>query len=621
MGACVVAGLYFGRDVFIPISLALLLSFLLTYPVTWLEKLRLGRVPAVIIVLTLAFSTAGALLWAGTEQLSAIVVRLPSYQHNVQQKLETLRNPRSFGVARALENLKQMVIALSPNTPANTAKLHREKQVRPHSAVAKLSTREAAESAPIPVQMVKPQPSILESLGLISTSTVHTLLEAGAVVILTLFILIRRSDLRARLFRLLGPSQLNTMTAAIDEAAGRVSRYLLTQSSVNSGYGVSFGLGLYWIGVPYAPFWGGIVAVLRFIPYVGVLIAGACPFLLSLAVFDDWKRPLFTLGLFVVIEAMVSGIIEPWIFATRTGISSLAILVSAAFWTVLWGPIGLVISTPMTVCLFVLGRYFPQLEFLYIVLGDEPVLAPSACYYQRLLAFDEQEARDIAEGFLKGRTPEEMYESVLIPALLLTKHDRQKRMLDEERENVIYETTRDLIEDIGDTIATPKSFEESGTPEQSPVPLILCVPARDKADELIAIMLAQLLRRDGHSAETVPAQSLEGLVSVITQREPDVLYISALSPLAMRSVRTLCRVAHQRRPGMKIVLCLWHSTIEIENIQSRLGAACSASLVHNLAEAERQLQLSENSSGIILSQKRKPTQADAETRSQDLSVP
>jgi predicted PurR-regulated permease PerM len=577
--------------------LALLLSFLLTYPATWLEKLRLGRVPAVIIVLTLAFSTAGALLWMGTEQLSAIVVRLPDYQYNIQRKFEALHNPGRFGMARAVDNVKQIVIALSPNTAASAANLQREKQVHSHSPVAKLSARQTPESAPIPVEVVRPQPSILQSLGLISTSTVHTLLEAGAVVILTLFILIRRSDLRARLFRLLGPSQLNTMTAAIDEAAGRVSRYLLTQSSVNSGYGLLFGFGLYWIRVPYAPFWGGIAAVLRFIPYVGVLIAGACPFLLSLAVFDDWKRPLFTLGLFVLIEAMISGIIEPWILATRTGISSLAILVSATFWTVLWGPIGLVMSTPMTVCLFVLGRYFPPLEFLYIVLGDEPVLPPSACYYQRLLAFDEQEARDIADGFLKGRTPDELYESVLIPALLLAKRDRQRKVLDEEREKIIYQTTRDLIEDIGDTIAEClETTEETPRPEQPPLPLILCIPARDQADELIAIMLAQLLRRDGHSAEALPPRSVGEIVSVVMERQPDVLYVSALSPFAMNSVRSLFRKARQRRPGMKIVLCLWHSTTEIQDIQNRLGSACPASIVHRLAEAERQLQLREDSS-------------------------
>jgi predicted PurR-regulated permease PerM len=595
--AGVIAGLYFGRDVFIPIFLALLLSFLLTYPVSWLEKLRLGRVAAVIIVLALAFSTAGALLWMGTGQLSAIIVGLPEYQHNIQRKLDALRNPGSFGMARAVGNLKQMVIALSPNTAAGEANLQREKQVHPHSPAAKLSARRTTKSAPIPVEVVKPQPSILQALGLISTSTVHTLLGAGAVVILTLFILIRRSDLRARLFRLLGPSQLNTMTAAIDEAAERVSRYLFTQSSVNSGYGLLFGLGLYWIGVPYAPFWGSITAVLRFIPYVGVLIVGTCPFLLSLAVFDDWKRPLFTLGLFVLIEALVSGIIEPWIFATRTGISSLAILVSATFWTVLWGPIGLVISTPMTVCLFVLGRYFPPLEFLYIVLGDEPVLPPSACYYQRLLAFDEQEARDIADGFLKGRTPDELYESVLIPALLLAKRDRQRKVLDEEREKVIYQTTRDLIEDIGDTIAEYlETTEGTPRPEQLPLPLILCIPARDKADELIGIMLAQLLRRDGHNAEAVPPRSIEEIVTIVAERQPDVLCITALSPFAMSSVRSVCRKASQRRPGIKIVLCLWHSTTEIQDIQNRLGSACPASIVHNLAEAERQLQLSEDSS-------------------------
>ncbi len=575
-----IAGLYFGRHVLIPFVLAVLLAFLLTPPVIWLERLKLGRPLSVAIVLVVAFSTAGGILWVGTQQLSDIVVRLPQYQNNIRRKIDAIRNPAGSGFAKAAESLKQITVALGRSSTAA------QKQVS-HGSKGKAVPN---EPTPVPVQVVPQQPGALESFGVIGTSVAHVVADVLAVAILTLFMLMKRSDLRNRLFRLFGQGRINMVTTAMDDAANRVSKYLLTQSLVNGTFGFLLGSGLYFIGVPYAPFWGAAAALLRFIPYIGTLVAGACPLLLALAVFDGWRRPLLTLALFAVVEMSTSGIVEPWLYATKTGISSLAILVSAAFWTVLWGPIGLVLSTPVTVCLVVLGRHIPQMEFFYILLGDEPVLLPQAWYYQRLLAMDEDEARDVVETSLKDKTLIELYDSVLIPALSLAEQDRHQGALDEDRQKFIFQSTRELMEELGERPMPPPEAGEAVAASISP-PSILCIPARDEADELVGLMLVQALQQSGHQAEATPIGFVDDMLATVVKRRPDVLFISALPPFAISHARSLCRRAHQRCPEAKIVVCLWGYSAENKSMQERLGTGCSEYVIGTLSQAQVQLRL------------------------------
>lgn len=579
-----IAGLYFGREILIPFVLAVLISFLLTPLVSGLERLKLGRPISVALTLIVAFSAGGAVIWVGTGQLSDIVIRLPQYQDNIRRKIDAIRNPAGSGLAQAAQSIQQISTALAPSSIAA------QKSGAPSAPARKRNPAATETPTPVPVQVVKQQPSVLDSLGVIGGSVVHFFATAAAVVILTLFMLVKRSDLRNRLFRLFGKGRLNVMTTALDDAAKRVSRYLLTQSLVNGTFGMLLGVGLYFIGVPYAPFWAVAAALLRFVPYVGIVIAGSCPLLLALAVFEGWTRPLLTLGLFAVVEMTTSGLVEPWLYATRTGISSLAILLSAAFWTALWGPIGLVLSTPLTVCLVVLGRYVPQLEFLYILLGDEPVLPPEATYYQRLLAMDEEEARQIAETFLKEKTLPELYDSVLIPALSLAEKDRHEGTLDEERENFIYQSTRDLIDELGEQ--TPRQPE----PANAVIPPVsslsaFCIPARDQADELVGFMLAQVLQDCGYIIEAIAIGFVEDMLRAVGERRPDVLFISALPPFAIRHARSLCRRARQRFPDMKIIVGLWGSHEEAQALQTHLGAACSDYIVETLSQAQLQLRL------------------------------
>lgn len=524
------------------------------------------------------------MIWIATNQLTEIVIRLPEYQQNIRAKLDRLQHFDGSGGSSAVSKIAQSITELSDEVSQSDQVVEQQKQPT-------LKTRRVAPVAkpvqPVPVRVVKEHVGLFGEIGAVGASVGRFFATAAAVFILTLFILLNRSGLRNRLFRLFGRGRITVMTTAMDDAAKRVSQYLLTQGMVNSAYGLFLGTGLYFIGVPYPIFWGFAAVFLRFIPYLGTFVAGMSPFVLALAVFDGWTKPLLTLGLFVLVEGIISGFVEPWLYATRTGISSLAILVSATFWTILWGPIGLVMSTPLTVLLLVLGRHVPQLEFLYVLLGDEPVLAPEAHYYQRLLALDEDEARDVVENYLKEKPVRELYDNVLIPALALAEQDRHQNQLTEERQKFVYQSTRDLVEELGDRIPHEVVVDPEHRAERS----ILCIPARDEADELVALMLAQSLREAGYEAESIAIGFVEDMLNRVKQCQPDVLFISALPPLAITHARSLCRRAHQRCEDLKVVIALWGAGADRKILQQRLGAGCSEYLVHTIAEAELQMRL------------------------------
>jgi hypothetical protein len=399
--------------------------------------------------------------------------------------------------------------------------------------------------------------------------------------------LVQRGELRNRIFRLFGAGNLSTTTTAMDDAAQRVSRYLSTQLMVNAAFGFFLGLGLHFIGVPNAPFWGVLGTILRFIPYVGTIIAGLCPLVLALAVFEGWARPLLTFGVYATIELAVSVGIEPWLYGAHTGVSSLAILVSAAFWTLLWGPIGLVLSTPMTVCLVVLGRYVPPLKFLEFLLSDEPVLPPEACYYQRLLALNEEDAQELAETYLRDKGLIQLYDGMLLPALALAERDRHEHVLDEDRERCIYQTTKDLIADLSDQTAYLPLKESLS---------VLCIPARDEADELAGLMLVHVLREAGFTAEVITTGSTDAMLRSVDEHNPDVIIVSALPPSATAQARAICRNIRYRFPSRKLVVGYWDSLADLSKIQERLGTHNVDKIVISLAEAEAHVKSYEGSS-------------------------
>jgi predicted PurR-regulated permease PerM len=578
----VIAGLYFGRQVLMPLALAVVFAFLLTPIVEVLEKYRLGRVPSVLTVLVLAFALLGAIGWGVSGQLMQVIVYLPDYKANIQLKIDSIRSPGSgrLGIATATVNDLSKALSGASET-AGTKQLGRS------------SSRQ-----PISVQVTTPPHTASEYFRDIVGPLTGILETAGIVVIFTLFILVKREDLRNRLFRLAGSNQLSMMTQALDDASRRLGRYLLLQFVVNGAYGLLFGVGLYFIGVPNPLLWGVLASLLRFVPYVGTPMATLFPMVMALAVFPGWSQVGFVFALFLCLELITANLIEPWLYGAQTGISSLAILVAAIFWAMLWGPLGLILSTPLTVCLIVLGRYVPQLTFLEILLGDEPVLSPQAHFYQRLLALDDEEAREIADRYLKENALAGLYDGVVLPALGLAEKDRRRNTLDETRTDFIYQRTRELIEELYEL--SPHAAGASDG--RLAGPRIVCFPARDLADEIVATMAMQLLREEGHNVTVLAAESLPAMLDKIGQLHADIVCVSALTPFAAGQARLVCKQLRERYPDVKIVLGLWGFPGGLEKAKERVGPNCTDLIGTSLAEAVLQVNHAANSLTSLIPQ-------------------
>ncbi len=440
--AGIIAALYFTREILVPLAFALTLTFLLTPAVTLLERLRIGRVLSVILTVLASMAAAGCIAWVIANQLVDVANQLPGYRQNIHAKIQALHNPGKGPLGRAAQSVKEIGQELSrtdaPATPPAAPQIPKQRNAP------------TVPGPPVPVQVVSDGTHGFTDLRALATPFLAPLGLTGIVIIFTIFMLVKREDLRNRLLRLVGLGQINIMTQALDDAAQRVSTYLLMQFLVNAGFGALFGTGLYFIGVPNAALWGVLAGLLRIVPYVGTMVAAALPIILSLAVFDGWLPPLLVFALFAGLELIIGNFVEPWLYGAHTGISSLALLVTAVFWTVLWGPAGLILSTPLTVCVVVLGRYFPQLSFLHILLGDEDVLEAEAQLYQRLLAKDQTEARAIVDANLKEKSLIELYDSVLIPALSLAEQDRHNGMIDATREEFLFLSINEMIAEFSE---------------------------------------------------------------------------------------------------------------------------------------------------------------------------
>jgi predicted PurR-regulated permease PerM len=577
--------LYFGRQLFIPLALAVVFTFLLTPLVTFLEKIHFSRVPAVITVLVVSFAVGGAVAWRVANQLVEVTVNLADYKTNLDTKIRSLHasnHGRVSQATNAIEELNQELAAI----PGELAGHAQQKD-----------TRTARTVRPVPVQVAAPPSNFVQDLRELFGPLAEPAETAVIVMIFTLFMLIKREDLRNRAIRLAGHGQLNLMTKALDDAGQRLSRYLLLQCLVNAGYGLLFGVVLSCIGVPHALLWGVFAALLRFVPYVGSAIAAGLPVALALAVFPGWLQAGLSFGAFLVLELVISNFIEPMLYGAHTGISSLAILVAAIFWATLWGPVGLILSTPLTVCLIVLGRHVPQLSFLEVVLGDEPVLLPEQSFYQRLLAGDQEEARAIAELHLKEHSLESLYETVILPALKLAEQDYERQGLDERARRLMFQSVRELIEDFGDRYAgdlgpeVPEngSFRQPRTAEAGVLEIsIACISARSGADELVATMLAQLLQPAGYRARELSASATENLLLAVSQLDCSIACISSISPLAMGEARALCKKLRGTGSSLPVVIGVW--SFESSVARQRLGPVCLGLVATTLTDALGQIR-------------------------------
>jgi hypothetical protein len=348
------------------------------------------------------------------------------------------------------------------------------------------------------------------------------------------------------------------VTQALDDASRRVSRYLSLQWLVNTTFGLIIFVVLHLMMLPHALLFGALAGLLRFIPYIGAPIGALLPTALSLAVYNGWTKTVLILAIFFCMEIVTANLIEPQVYGKHTGLSSLAILVAAIFWALIWGPIGLVLSVPLTVCLVVVGAHVPNLQFLAVLLGDQPVMPPEAHYYQRLLANDQREASQVLETHLKGASLEDLYDNVLIPALQLAEQDRHRNELDDSTVAFITQTTKDLVEELSlkqDDLKPPDVTVERNADQR-----ILCLPVRDEADEIAGIMLAQLLERAGYAATALPIGSVEGMLAEVATVNPEIVCLSALPPYAISHARGIYRILHVRHAKTKIIIGLWNYT-------------------------------------------------------------
>jgi predicted PurR-regulated permease PerM len=535
LAVIVVLGLYWAQIIFIPVAAAVFLSFVLTPIVTWLQRRRLRRGAAVGAVVLLTALAIGGVGWVVAGQVSGLVHDLPNYSKNIKDKV---RRVRSW-----------------VEGPGPLNELVKEVTQDPKKAAA------APEDQPAAV-VVEPESVWVSRLPATVRAAVEPLGGVALTLVLVVFMLVKREDLRNRLIRLIGYSRMTVTTKAVDDASHRISRFLLTQLILNAAFGAVFALGLFLTGVPQAFLWGVLITVLRYVPYVGSWFGLLMPLTLSLAIFEDWTRPLLVVGLFGVLELSFANFLEPLFFGHSTGVSEVALLVAAAFWGWLWGPIGLVLAAPLTVCLAVLGKYVPQLEFLDVLLGDAPPLETDVSFYQRLLAADQDEAAQIVEATLKDQAPETVYDQLLIPALAYTKRDRGREALTESDEQAILNTVREIVEDLATHSAESKvPSAESPAPgtqpsETAPV-LVLGCPARDAEDELALHLFSRLL--DGRWQMEILTEHVltSELMDAVEAKRPAALCVASLPPGGLAHARYLCKRLRARFPDLKLVVGLW----------------------------------------------------------------
>jgi predicted PurR-regulated permease PerM len=567
----IVAALYFARDVLIPLTLAVLLSILLTPLVAVLRRLRLGRVTAVLLAVITALAIICAIGGLIGLQVAALADKVPTYVQTIESKVAGVRTYATDEISRAVSRLGYSTV------PA--------KESNPGAATPRPTPAADSDVKPLPVEVHQPDPSSLELAERYLSPILSPLGTVGIVFVVAIFILLQQDDLKGRLIRLFGSGDLRRTTVALDDGGRRLSRYFLTQLGVNTAFGIIIGTALFLIGVPSPLLWGVVAGLLRFVPYIGSFIAALFPMALAAAVDPGWSMVLWTGGLFVVVEALAGQFVEPMLYGHSTGLSPISVVVAVVFWSWLWGPIGLILSTPLTLCLVVLGRHVEQLEFLDIMLGDRPALTSVESFYQRMLAGDQDEASDHAEGLLKERSLTSYYDEVALPGLELAAVDAQRGILSAEQLARIKETIKDLVQDLVghlDEKSVPDTAEDSAGvagDDKAPTDLappdtvghsgvavewrgatpVLCIAGRGPLDEAVAAMLCQLLSKHGIGARTAPYEAAtRANINLLEIDDIAMVCISYLDVTDKNThLRYLIQRLRKRMPTTPLMVGLW----------------------------------------------------------------
>ncbi|GAC1329734.1 MAG: AI-2E family transporter [Beijerinckiaceae bacterium] len=613
----VIAALTIGRAVFIPIAIAILLSFVLAPLVRLLRRVRVPRVPAVGLVVLLASLVLIGVAALIAQQFADLTKELPNYQTTISRKIDSLKQMTSGGGSfeRAATALKNLGGQISEPNSSPTQPGAKPSKPLPENA-----------QKPVPVEVHQPDPLSLERLQYYAGTILEPLATVGIVAVFVVFILFQREDLRDRFIRLVGSHDLQRTTAAMNDAARRLSRFFLFQTAMNASFGVIIAAGLWFIGVPSPFLCGALAALMRFVPYVGSIVAAAVPIALAAAVAPGWTMMLEAAALFLIAEPIMGQIVEPFLYGHSTGISPIAVIVSATFWTWIWGPVGLVLSTPLTVCLVVLGRHVERLEFLDVILGDAPPLTPIQSFYQRVLAADSSEIAEQAEQFTKTRSLIEYYDEIALEALLMAQLDVRRGTLESDRQGRIRETIDELIQDLEqDDVHTeaPENEDDRAAmlpgEEHSPGVSVLCIGGRTPLDQAAADLLAHLLRSEaGFAPRVEPPETLTpaGLLR-LDMGNVDVVCLSYLdADLSQAHVRFAVRRLRRRFPNAAVVTCFWTAEEEPQRMHQLCEAAKADQCSTRFGQALKIVR--EIGSGATTEKNAKP---DAEPRDRMLPPP
>ncbi|HZS68886.1 MAG TPA: AI-2E family transporter [Burkholderiales bacterium] len=539
------AVLYLAAEVLIPLAIAILLAFLAAPAVRWLERCRLPRIAATLIVAAIGFGVIFGIGAIAATQAVSLAAKLPEYRQNIAAKIHKLRHPdQRSTIGKAAAAIKDI-----------------ERQAAP-------------ERPPMPVK--ETPGTAFEALGQFVAPVAKPAAMTLAVIVFTVLLLLNQEAMRERLIGLLGTSRISATTRAMGEASYRVSRYLGTQFVVNAMFGIPFGIALWLIGIPNALLFGMLGMVLRFVPYVGVWIAAAMPIALSFAISDGWTPVLWTAGVFVVLELLLAYVVEPWLYGKSAGLSPIAILVAVLFWTWLWGPVGLLLATPLTVCVAVIGRHIPEFGFFNMLLGTEAVLRPSERFYQRLLALDAEDAASIVEQYASAHGTARTADEIILPALRLAEVDRRKGALEPARERFVYQHIRRIVEVL-----------EPAAPANAPGSVCV-VAAHDDADHIAALLAAKLFARSQACVVGAPALAAEVARAAAEHRCGAVL-ISAVPPKA-HYAGYLARRLRRELPDVKIVVGLWAGEDNVGTTRERLAKLGVDQVLVRIAEAPNVLR-------------------------------
>jgi predicted PurR-regulated permease PerM len=555
-----VVALRYAQEVFIPLSLAILMTFLLAPLVDRLQRLHINRGVAVILSVALTIVILGGLAWVVFHQFTDLMAELPRYRRQLRANLLDMTSALRGGVSNTTHAVEQITRELNRVAP------------------------EGADVSKIPKVFVVPPPNTaIGSLRTLIEPLLKPFSTAALVIVFVIFMLLRLPDLRDRVISLLGSKNLRITTEALDEAAKKVSQYLVMQTVINGWQGIATAAGLYFIGVPNAVLWGALSMALRFIPYIGIWVAAALPILLSFAIFDDWTQPVLVAALFIGLELFSYMVLEPWLYGSRTGVSPIALLVAAAFWTWLWGPIGLLLAIPITVLLVVMGKYIPQLGFLHVLLGDQPVLAPHERLYQRLLASNRDDADELLEEAMRTQSRTEVCDTVIVPALRLAQDDHDRGSLPDARRLEVFEHIERWVEEFAQTHDVPSA--PVGDPTSAAFgAAVLCLPAEDQADQICSKLLAALLLEQGINARVARSDWTEEL-------RPDLVVVSALPPDPVSAARRSCKALRNRWHDVPIFVGLWSAPGERERPRQRLEAVGASQVCGSFAECMAMIEI------------------------------